>query len=256
LGSYLYFSSLREFLRARRVVVWIFLGFAGMLLAIAWPYLNPHTNRVDQYTSVSAMLVFHVMALASAIFSSAIVSQEVEQKTIVYLLTRPVTRWQLLLMRYLASATVVALLGILGAVLVSAGVYKAELFSNALLLKDILALIYGAFAYGALFLLVSLLINRAMIVCLLFAFGWEMIVPNMPGEMYRLSIYSYVMAIADHPSSQTTSGVVNLGAGILGSNTITPSTAYVTLVVATVILLTASAAWFTHFEYVPREDTE
>lgn len=256
MGAYLYFSSVREFMRTRRLIPWLLLGFAGMGLAVAWPYLNNQSSKADQYTSVSAMLVFHVLALASAIYSLAIISQEVEQKTIVYLLTRPVPRWLLLLSRYLASATVVALLGIFGAVLVSAGVYKGDLFSNPLLMKDIVALIFGAFSYGALFLLVSLLLNRAMIVCLLFAFGWETIVPNMPGEMYRLSVYSHVMAIADHPYSQTVSGPVSLASGSMGSSTITPGAAYVTLLVLTVVLIGMSAAWFTHFEYVPREDAE
>src|SRR5579862_2912550 len=109
MASYIYFSTIREFLRFRRLFPWILLGFAGMFLAIAWPYLNRFADRQEQYTGVSSMLVFHVEALASAIFSTAIISQEVEQKTIVYLLTRPVSRWMLLIMRYLASATVVAL---------------------------------------------------------------------------------------------------------------------------------------------------
>ncbi|HWA82668.1 MAG TPA: ABC transporter permease subunit [Fimbriimonadaceae bacterium] len=256
MGAYLYFSSVLEFIRAKRLIPWLLLAVAGMGLAVAWPFLNRQADRTDQYTTVSAMLVFHVLALASAIYSLSIVSQEVEQKTIVYLLTRPVPRWKLLLARYFASATVVALLGILGAVLVSFGVYKGGAFGNPLLVKDIVALIFGAFAYGALFLLVSLLLNRAMIICLLFAFGWETIVPNMPGEMYRLSVYTHVMAIADHPAAQTTPGPVSLASGSLTASTLTPGSAYVTLLVLGVVLLAMSAAWFTHFEYVPREDAE
>jgi len=256
MGSYLYFSTVQDFLRARRLFPWILLGIGGMLLAIAWRSLDRNSTQSGQYTSVISMLVFHVLALASAIFSTAIVSQEVEQKTIVYLLTRPIIRWKLLLYRYLASATVVALLGILGAVLVSIGVYQAQFLGNPLLMKDILALTIGAFAYGALFLLVSLLLNRAMIVCLLFAFGWETIVPNMPGEMYRLSVFSHIVAIADHPStSSATDTAGGLGA-LLGVNALSPGTAIGTLAVMTVILLAMSAAWFTHFEYVPREDAE
>lgn len=256
MGAYLYFSSLREFLRARRIAPWIALGLMGLALAAAWPYLNPRGNSTDRYTTVSSMLVFHVLALASAIFSTAIVSQEVEQKTIVYLLTRPVARWQLLTTRYLAASTVVALMGLLGALLVSAGVYHEGFLANPLLRKDLIALVFGAFAYGALFLFVSLLINRAMLVCLLFAFGWETIVPNMPGEMYRLSVYSHVMAIADRPTSQTTSGGMNFVSGTLSTNLITPGSGSVTLVVMAAALLAVSSLWFTRFEYVPREDAE
>lgn len=254
--SYLYFSSLREFLRPRRLIAWIALAIAGMALALAWPRLNPEASPAEQYASVSAMLVFHVLALASAIFTAAIVSQEVEQKTIVYLLTRPVSRWKLLLSRYAASATVVAALGILGAALVSVGVYHGDFLGSALFHRDVVAVVFGAFAYGALFLLVTLLINRAMIVCLLFAFGWETIVPNMPGEMYHLSIYSHVLAIADHPSNPSVGGAGSFGSGALNASVITPQAAMTTLVVLTLILLAVSALWFTRFEFVPREDAE
>lgn len=253
---YLFTSALRDFLRLRRLVPWVLLGFAGMLLAIAWPYLNTRASAIDQYTSISSILVFHVLALASAIFSTAIVGQEVEQRTIVYLLTRPVSRWKLVIARYLAASTVVALLGILGAVLVSTGVYHLGGLSNPLLKNDVCALVAGAFSYGALFLLASLLINRAMIVCLLFAFGWETIVPNMPGEMYRLSVYSHLMAIADHPSSETTGGAVDAAAGVLSTNIISPATAYMTLIVMSGVLIVMSAAWFSRSEIVPREDAE
>ncbi len=254
MGSYLYFSSLLDFMRFRRLVPWILLGFLGMLLAIAWPYLNRESTPVDQYTSICSFLVFHVLALSSAIFSTAIVGQEVEQKTIIYLLTRPVARWKLLVSRYLASSTAVAFLAILGAIFVSAGVYHGGLFGNAVLMRDMVALTVGAFAYGALFLFVSLLLNRAMLICLLIAFGWETVIPNLPGEMYRLSINSYLSAIADHPSSLTAGNEVNAAAGALNTNTITSSTAYLVLFVMVAILLAVGSLWFTQGEYVPRED--
>jgi ABC-2 type transport system permease protein len=252
--AYLFTSSVREFLRFRRIAIWIVLAFAGMGLAILWPHLDD-SSKTDQYTNVSAILVFHLLPLASAIFTTAVVSQEVEQKTIVYLLTRPVLRWKLIVMRFIASACVVAALGILSAVAVSFGVYGAGFLSNPLLPKDCIALVFGALSYGALFLLISLLFNRAMIICLLFAFGWETSVPNMPGEMYQLSINSQLQAIAEHPSTSD-SKPLGLVSGTLSTNLITASSAYVTLTLLTVILVSVSALWFTRFEYVPREDAE
>lgn len=256
--SYLYLSSLREFMRFKRTVIWIVMGLVGLLLGSLWHRLSESSTPTDQYTTVTGILTFHVLALASAIFTSAVVSQEVEQKTIVYLLTRPVARWKILLFRFLASVTAVAILSIFGVLCVSFGVYGNKLFSNALLLNDLLAVLFGAFAYGALFLLLSLLLNRSMIVCLLFAFGWETSVPRMPGEMYRLSIYSHLEAISQHPGLSTDSGspIANIISGGLGSNIIAPSTAYAILVILTVSLAAVSMMWFSRFEYVPREDAE
>ncbi|HSI72814.1 MAG TPA: ABC transporter permease subunit [Fimbriimonas sp.] len=248
-------QALREYLRPRRVIPWIMLGLICALLAYSWKFLEPKSDALHQYANVSSMLVFRIVALASAIFTTAIISQEVEQRTIVYLLTRPVARWKLLLIRYLASVLVVAVLGILAALFTSFGAFKT-LGGNELLSKDILALVVGAFAYGALFLFVSLLFNRAMLVCLLFAFGWETSVPNMPGEMGRLSILTHLQAIAEHPNTQDQSKLLGLATGALGTNTISASSAWGVLGFITLICLGLSAWWFTHFEYVPREDAE
>jgi ABC-2 type transport system permease protein len=254
MGPYIYTSSLREFLRFKRLWPWIGLSVVGMALAIAWPSLSMHATHAEVYTAISGMLLFHVLALSSAIYTTAVVSQEVEQKTIVYLLTRPIARWELLLFRYLASVTVVSILGIIGVLLVSVATYGGNFMSNPLFQKDIIAMVFGAFAYGALFLLISLLMNRAMILCLLYAFGWEVLVPNMPGEMYRLALYSYVSAIGEHPTAS--GGPVGFASGNLSTNVLTAGSAYVTLILFTAVLVTVSAAWFTRSEIVPREDAE
>lgn len=252
---YLVTQALKEFLRVRRLLPWILLAGLTFLLGSVWHVLSPNSPQVDQYAQVSAILVFRVLGLASAIYTTAIISQEVEQKTVVYLLTRPVERWKLLMTRYLASAIVVALIGVGSTIALSIAVYHG--FGNPLFVKDVEAMIIGAFAYGALFLFVSLLFNRSMLICLLFVFGWETSVPNMPGELYRLSIFSYLQSIAEHPQSQALGrSLMALVSGTLGTNTVSSGTAITTLVVVMALGLAASAWWFTHFEYVPREDAE
>ncbi len=246
---------MREYLRPKRVLPWILLGGVCALLAFYWKALQPSSQPVDQYANVSSMLVFRIVALASAIFTTAIISQEVEQRTIVYLLTRPVPRWKLIVIRYLASVLVVGVLGIIGAFLTTLGAFKG--FSgNPLLAKDLQALMIGAFAYGALFLFVSLIFNRAMLVCLLFAFGWETSVPNMPGSMNSLSILTYMQAIAEHPAAQDQSKLLGIASATLGDNAVSADRAWGVLIGLTIVMVALSAWWFTHFEYVPREDAE
>jgi ABC-2 type transport system permease protein len=247
-------QAIREYLRAKRLWPWIGLSLICLLLAVVWKNLDESTTPGDTYATVTSILVFKLLALASAIFTTAIISQEVEQKTIVYLLTRPVPRWKLLVVRYCASVLVVAILGVFAALLTTLGA-RAGFGSNPLLGKDILALCLGAMAYGALFLFVSLLFNRALLICALFAFGWESTIPNMPGEMYKLSVFSYLEAISQHPHPDSQGGLAVLS-GSASNNTITPGGAYLTLGLMIVIFVALSAWWFTKFEYVPREDAE
>jgi ABC-2 type transport system permease protein len=252
---YLYGHAVKEFLRARRIAAWIILSVMVALIGFTWKYVATGENVTQRYADLSAMFVFHLVALASAILTTSIIGQEVEQKTIVYILTRPVSRWKLLLMRYLAACTVVSGIGILTAVLLSATVFGGNPFANSLLLSDIAAIILGAFAYSGFCLVVSLLLVRSMIVCILFILAWETSVPNLPGDLYRLSIFSYMQAIAQHPAVTDSKGAAFLS-GSLGNNLLQPSTGYPVLIVISVILTAFSLWWFTRFEYVPREDAE
>lgn len=256
----LFSQALREYLRPKRLIPWLLLGLICLLLAMGWKRLDPQSTELSHYSTVSLMFVFRIVALASAIFTTAIISQEVEQRTIVYLLTRPIARWKLLLIRYVASVLVVAILGVVAALLTSFGAFGGFGGHNTLLTNDMVALAMGAVSYGALFLLISLMFNRSMIICLLFAFGWETAVPNMPGSMGNLSILSHLQAIAQHPSIGNTgtggSKMMSLMAGQAGTNTIPADRGWAVLVILTVVCLGVSAWWFTHFEYVPREDAE
>ncbi len=254
--GFLYLSALKDFLRPMRLLPWVVLALAAMALGAAWKTLDPSSTPTEQYSNVAFILIFRLLALASAVYTTAIISQEVEQKTIVYLLTRPIARWKLLVFRWLASVTAVTVIGWIGVFLLSIGVFHNPL-KNDLLINDMWAIFLGACAYGSLFLLISLAFNRAMIICLLFAFGWETSVPNMPGEIYYASIFSHLQAIAQHPSPPSSGmKVLQLISGELNANALSVKTSLPILIVMSAALVAMSAWWFTHFEYVPREDAE
>lgn len=253
IGSFLYGNTLRDFLRVRRVLPWLVVVVALYALGRVFVRITPHQSLQDAYVMLSSIIVYRLLALAAAIFATAVISQEVEQKTIVYLLTRPVPRPVLLLSRLLAAVTVVALIACLSAVATSYSIFGRW---SDLLSRDLVALIAGAFAYTALFTFVSLMLNRAMIFCLIFAFGWEAAVPNMPGDTYLLSVNSYVTAIGQHPSPGGPENILEKLGGLTSINTISVGTAWTILILLVAFCLIAGAWWFRHFEYLPREDAE
>lgn len=252
---FVYQSALKDFLRLKRLVIWVIVSIGLGLIAVTWIRLNPALNRAEAYGQLSSTLVFHVLALISAIFASAVVGQEVEQRTIVYLLTRPISRGKLLVMRTLAAMTVVFGLSCIAAVCVAVGVFGLKGLTHALFLTDLKSLLLGAGAYTGMFVFVSLLLNRSMILTLLYAFGWETAVPNMPGDLDYLSIYSYMNVIADHPLTQTR-GLMGALSGQLGDTGPAQATAYPVLIGFALFGLFVGAMWFSHFEYLPREDAE
>jgi ABC-2 type transport system permease protein len=248
-------QSLRENLRLNRLLPWILLSVLAWCLGLVYSHFGAHESLVDRYGNLSYLVVFRILALASAIMTSTIVSAEVEQKTIVYLLTRPVPRWVLLLGRYLACSLVVALATGCAALSASIGIFGFDFSQNPLLLRDLAAISLGALSYCGLFLLISLLFNRAMLICILFGFGWESSVPNMPGSVYYISIYSHLQAIAHHQIDDSNRRIA-LVSGSLNGNNLTPIIS-VPVLLGVIAVTVGLGLWiFSSFEFVPREDVE
>jgi ABC-2 type transport system permease protein len=251
--TYLFRSTLAEFLRPRRTMAWVIAAIAIALMGRVLISLNKDLSAQDAYLSLSGIVIYKLLALVSAIMATAVISQEVEQKTIVYLLTRPIPRPKILLARGLAAILSVAVITLFAGVLLAVATVGG--FPDYVL-RDLLALSVGAFAYTSLFLMVSLLVSRAMIPCLLFAFGWESAVPSMSGQIYLLTIQSYLASIAQAPADDGKRNAMEFLAGLLGKAHVSSGTAWAAMAALTVVCLAFSAAWFTRNEYVPREDGE
>ncbi|RYG48735.1 hypothetical protein EON79_03555 [bacterium] len=251
--GFLFGHQLREYLRFRRMAIWILVAIVLVVTTVAFRQVNPSQTRQDTYILLSGIIVFRLLALAAAILATGVVSQEVEQKTIVYLLTRPVPRWKYLLARTGAAMVATFIVSLLAAVAVSLAVYGQL---GTMFWRDVPALAAGSAAYVSLFTLFSLLVNRAMIVCLLFAFGWELAIPNLGGDIYLLSINSYLTAIARHPAPSGGTDLLDILGGLGGTNALSANFAWMLAMGVTLVSLVFGVTWFSKKEYVPRDDAE
>ncbi|RYG34939.1 hypothetical protein EON81_14175 [bacterium] len=249
--GFLFGHQLREYLRFRRFAIWVVVAFLLLGATYAMRQVNPSQPRQDTYVLLSGIIVFRLLALVAAILATGVVSQEVEQKTIVYLLTRPVPRWRYLVGRMGAAMVVTFLISLLAASAVSIAVYGTL---GSMFWRDVPAIAAGSAAYVSLFTMFSLLVNRAMIVCLLFAFGWELAIPNLSGDIYLLSINSYLTAIARHPAPSGGVDMLDLLGGLGGTNTLAPTLAWALAMGLTLASVAFSVYWFSQREFVPRED--
>jgi ABC-2 type transport system permease protein len=244
---------LREGLRLRKMLPWLMLAFVAFLFAMFWGRFASDATPADKYVNVINLLIFRLLPLSAAIYSTMIVAQEIEQKTIVYLLTRPIPRWQLIIGRWAATATTVVIISVIGMISAQMG----SRGGTAVVARDLLAVGLGAAAYTSLFMFITLLFNRALIICVLFAFGWESSVPNLPTGLQGLSILSHMQAIAKHPDGGESGGqVLDLIAGLLGKTDMNPLTSGFGLLVFSVVMVGLSAYWFSTHEFIPREDSE
>ena len=166
--------------------------------------------------------------LLGVFYGTSLIADEVEDRTITYLFTRPVPRGAVLVGKYLAYLVCAGLLVLPSVMLVFFLV--TPLFGGSIgagfpdLLKDLALLAAALAVYGALFALVGALFRRPLLTGLVFIFGWEPIVIVVPGYMKRFTVSYYLQGLVPHAMPQD-GEVTGLVLQALQANEILPSAA-------------------------------
>lgn len=147
-----------------------------------------------------------IIPILGVFYGTALIADEVEDKTITYLFTRPISRSAILLGKFLAYLVCTVLLVLPSVVLVyflivpiGGGSIGAAFPS---LVKDLGMIAIGLAAYGAVFALVGTRLKRPLVAGLVFAFGWEPAVLLFPGYLKRLTVAYYLQALVTHEMPQ------------------------------------------------------
>lgn len=196
----LYRTHVLRTAKARRM--WIVALGAALppLIALVVEQSPRPTRALDVLTSLSFFLTLSMMApLASLIVGSAVLGEEVEDRTITYLLTRPISRPAILIGRWLASATVLVVLFVASS---AALVWIAEHFPQRGSPRDAIpdglgSAVIGASAlavtaYSAVFATLGVFTRHPMIVGLAYAFTIEGVLALLPGKNQSLTIQYYL----------------------------------------------------------------
>jgi ABC-2 type transport system permease protein len=210
--------SLGQMLWSRRsVFLGVLLG-GPVLLAIALRVISElYTNgfRVNGAmtggATIFGMMIWllyirFIIPVLGVFYGTALVADEVEDKTITYLFTRPIPRSAVLIGKFLAYLVCTILLVLPSVVLVFFLVVPIGGGSIGstfpFLVKDLGMLAVGLAAYGAVFALVGTRLKRPLVAGLVFAFGWEPAVLLFPGYLKRLTVGYYLQALVVHEMPQ------------------------------------------------------
>jgi ABC-type transport system involved in multi-copper enzyme maturation permease subunit len=208
--------SLGQMLWSRRSVLLGLLLGVPVILAIAvrlitasnpLPLINGARLSGPTLFGVVIWMLFvrFIVPVLGVFYGTALIADEVDDKTITYLFTRPVRRASVLLGKYLAYLACVVLLVLPSVVVVyflviPIGGRIGESFPA--LAADLGMLALGLAAYGAVFAYVGARLKRPLITGLVFAFGWETTVLLIPGYLKRLSVAYYLQALVPHAMPQ------------------------------------------------------
>ena len=157
-----------------------------------------------------------VVPVLGAFYGTSLVADEVEDRTITYLFTRPIPRGSIVVgkyLAYLACTSLVVLPSVMAAFLLMtpiAGGSIGEAFPS--LIKDLGLLALGLAVYGAVFAFVGARVPRPLVVGLVLVFGWEQVALIVPGYLRRFTVAYYLQSLVPHamPADDTMSAIQSL----------------------------------------------
>ncbi|MGC8668725.1 MAG: ABC transporter permease subunit [Chthonomonadales bacterium] len=242
--------------RPKRLVAVATVSMVPALLVLLVRVARPASAMASvRYNFAATFLGFgFVLPILAAVFATGAIRDDMEQKRIPYVLTRPVARWRILAPKFVAAVFAAAAGVALCLASCAVAAWGPAGLRAAPLALDLEIALVGAAVYSAFFLMLAALVKRALLAGLLFAFGWESWVPNMPGSFQKLSLMTYLRVLAPHRLPEAESVDISQLLNALAPQTITPGTAWAAIGWVTALALAVAFISFSTREYLPQED--
>jgi hypothetical protein len=148
-----------------------------------------------------------IVPVLGVFYGTSLIADEVDDKTLTYLFTRPIQRSAVIIGKYLAYLVCTVLLLLPSVVVVfflvvpiGRGASIGAMFPT--LLSDLAMLAFGLAAYGAVFAYVGARLKRPLVAGLVFALGWEPAVLIAPGYLKRVTVAYYLQSLVRHEMPQ------------------------------------------------------
>ncbi len=256
-----YDLSLGEMLWSRRTIFMALVVGGPVLLALivrALDVFGVPALRVNG-RAVGGIGVFGVMIwmlflrfivpVLAVFYGTALMADEVEDKTLTYLFTRPIPRGAVLVGKYLAYAVCTMLVVLPAVMLVYFLVvpFREVPGSFGSLVTDLGLLGLGLIVYGAVFAFVGAFFKRPLLIGLFFVFGWEPTVMVLPGYLRQFTVAYYLQALVPH--AMPSDGIASLLQGMFRDNP-GPATSLLWLGLYTAVFLWLATRVVERREYV------
>jgi ABC-2 type transport system permease protein len=197
--GFIFWLTLRQLVFRKSSLVLLLLAAIPIGIAIIFDVGNNGETDPEEFT-VKVLCVWlavtTVLPLTAVLFGTSVLGDELEDGTIIYLLTKPIDRWLILLPKVLAAwllTTALVVVSIVVSILIVLGGGDG----GQIMLGFSVAAAIGALAYAVVFALLSIVTSRALIAGLIFVLIWEGAVTGIfPGIRY-LSIRHYTLGLAD-----------------------------------------------------------
>src|SRR5258705_1362382 len=211
--------SVSEMLWSRRTIFMALVVGAPVLIALFLRLLDAlgaPVFRVNGTTMVGPTIlglmiwVFYLrftVPVLGVFYGTSLIADEVEDKTITSLFTRPIPKGAVLMGKcfaYLACTLFVVLPSVV-IVYLSIVPMRGSLGGSFLdLVKDLALLAVGLAVYGSVFAFIGAKFKRPLLIGLIFVFGWEQMALAFPGYLKKFTVAYYLQSMVPHAMANDT----------------------------------------------------
>ena len=208
--------SLRQLGSRRRLLLILFLAALPIgLAALVSATLDQDESSNEEFINIliDGLLIAGILPIVTMVLATAAFGNELEDRTLGYLVLKPLSRLRIVAPKLLASVVVG------GPFLIASGIGATLLgasgFGAAIVVLDSslqaavavgVALLVGLVAYAAIFTWAGLVTTRALAFALIYVFLWEGLISTYLGGIRYLSVRGYTLGILhglDDTSFQT-----------------------------------------------------
>jgi ABC-2 type transport system permease protein len=190
--------TLRQMLGRGRTILIGLIALLPVLVALVYRLGSQDTLQEEWAAGVllDGLVVTTLLPLAALVYGTAVMGVEIEDGTAVYLLSKPISRFRIVLAKILAS-WVITTTTVLASGLAAGAIALYDKPKSGILLGFGVGIVLGAFVYSALFVLLSVVTSRALIAGLIYVFIWEGLVNGLFAGTRLLSVRHYTLGVAD-----------------------------------------------------------
>jgi ABC-2 type transport system permease protein len=165
------------------------MGYAG---SQSHDPLDDGTNLMD------ALILFFFMPVMAMIFGSSLIRDEIDDKSITHVATAPLDRAFSYVGYYLPLGIAVSLSMVAISSVGMVAFFGQHGFGSESLeiyLEFVALVVIGSFVYSSLFLAISVLFSKPILVGLFYAFIWEGFIGSLPGAIQDASVKHYLRSL-------------------------------------------------------------
>lgn len=190
--------TIRLLLGSKRAAGVAFVLLIPVVIGIVFRFSEEYdtTNRAEFATDITSSLILALLLpLVALVLGTTAIGSEIEDGTVVFLLAKPVDRWRIVVVK----AVVAALASAAVCVPTTGATTWIITGGNAggLVVGLGFAALVASVVYSVLFVALSTVTSRALVIGLIYVFVWEGILANVFGGLAWLSVRAYSEAVAD-----------------------------------------------------------